>query len=453
MIRLSIRRPVAVTMAYLAVALLGVAAWRNIPVELLPDTQLPQLSVEAYWSGASPEVMEAFVTSPLEGAIQQVRGVQKVTSISDEQYGYARAQISIEFARSTDMDFARLELSERLGALEDDVPPSVIGPFIRPYVPEELREQQRAFLSYTFTGPYTLEALGAHLKDRLEPELLQVEGVSAVEVQGLRERLLEIRLDERKINALGLGSERVRQRIADLEYVSEAGRVAGGGIERTLAIRHTTTSADEIRRAGVLTDRGRIVRVGDVATVHDTYEEAQRHYRIDGQPAVAFELHKEIGVNTVAVADRVKAKLAELETLHPSGARLILDEDESEAIKKQLTDLRSRALIAAGVIFAVLLLFLRSFRSAAIVFATIAFSILIALNLIYFGGFTLNVLTLMGLAMGFGLIVDNAIVVLENIYRKREGGRSGRAGVPHKLSPSNRSRTSRRPGSGDSPPR
>jgi HAE1 family hydrophobic/amphiphilic exporter-1 len=118
----------------------------------------------------------------------------------------------------------------------------------------------------------------------------------------------------------------------------------------------------------------------------------------------------------------VKARLEAIENLHPLGVRVILDEDESEAIRTQLTDLRYRALIAAGVIFLVLLLFLRSFRSAGIVFATIAFSILIALNLIYFGGFTLNVLTLMGLAMGFGLIVDNAIVVLENIYRRRRGG-------------------------------
>jgi HAE1 family hydrophobic/amphiphilic exporter-1 len=411
-------------MAYLGVALLGVAAWRNIPIELLPDTELPQLNVATEWRGASPEAMEAFVTAPLEGVIQQVRGVEKVTSVSSEMWGWARANITVEFARGTDMDFARLDLSERMAALYDDLPPDADRPRIEPYVPEEFREQQRAFLSYTLTGPHTLEALRAHVDDDIVPELLQVDGVAAVEVSGGRDRLIEISLDERKTQALGLDPGYVWMRINELEYVSEAGLVEDDGVLRTLAIRHRTASTDEIRRAPLLTDRGRIVRVGDVATLHDTYEEARSYYRIDAQPAVAFEIHKEVGVNTVDVADRVKVRLDAIENLHPLGVRVILDEDESEAIRTQLTDLRYRALIAAGVIFLVLLLFLRSFRSAGIVFATIAFSILIALNLIYFGGFTLNVLTLMGLAMGFGLIVDNAIVVLENIYRRRRGGES-----------------------------
>src|SRR5690606_22799360 len=169
---------------------------------------------------------------------------------------------------------------------------------------------------------------------------------------------------------------------------------------------------------------GQVVRVRDVARIHDTFEEPTYYYRIDGQPALSFIVYKEVGTNTVAVADRVKERLAEIEPLHPPGFRLILDDDESKEIRAQLTDLRFRALISAGVIFVVLLLFLGSFSSAAIVFATIAFSILITLNLIYFAGFTLNVLTLMGLAMGFGLIVDNAIVVLEHIYRLRRPGLS-----------------------------
>jgi HAE1 family hydrophobic/amphiphilic exporter-1 len=418
MIRLSIRRPVAVSMAYFAVALLGVAAWRNIPIELLPDTDLPQLTVRADWSRASPETMEAFVTAPLEAAVQQVRGVEKVSSISSEQYGQARSQVTIEFARGTDMDFARLELSERLSAVEEELPEGVIGPRVEAYVPEEFREQSRPFLRYTLTGPYTLEALRTYLDDQLSPELLQVDGVSAVQVFGGRGRLLEVVLDENKIKALRLRPEQVWQRITDLEYVREAGVVEQDGLQRTLAIRQRTESADEIRRSPVLIDRGRIVRVSDVATVHDTYEEARSLYRIDGQPAVAFQVYKDVGVNTVAVADRVKARVDGLAGLHPAGSRILLDQDESEAIKKQLTDLRARALVSAVVVFVVLLAFLRSFRSAGIVFATIAFSILIALNLIYFAGYTLNVLTLMGLAMGFGLIVDNAIVVLENIYRK-----------------------------------
>ena len=428
MVRFSIRRPIAVSMAYLAVALLGVAAWRGIPIELLPETDLPQLSVSAEWGRATPEAMEAFVTAPLEAAVQQVRGVEEISSISSEQFGQGRSQLTVKFARGTDMDFARLDLSERLSQVEEDLPEGVIGPRVEPYVPQEFREQRRPFLRYTLTGPFLLEALRAHVDDQIEPELLQLDGVAGIEAYGGRDRVLEVVLDENRINALGLRPRQVWQRILDLEYVSEAGVVAMDGMERMLAIRHRIDATDDIREAVLLSSGGRLVRVKDVAIVHDTYEEPQSLYRIDGQPAVAFQVHKEVGINTVKVADRVKAKVTELEASLPPGSRLLLDDDESEAIRKALNDLRIRALIAAAVVFVVLLVFLRSFRSAGIVFATIAFSILIALNLIYFGGLSLNVLTLMGLAMGFGLIVDNAIVVLENIYRKWQKGEEKQRG-------------------------
>jgi hydrophobic/amphiphilic exporter-1 (mainly G- bacteria), HAE1 family len=409
-------------MAYLAATLLGVAAWRGIPVELLPDTQLPRLNVNAQWPGASPEATEAFLTSPMEAVIQQVRGVSSVQSESAEQFGFGTTSISIEFALGTDMNFARLEMSERLGALRETLPATMVGPFIQQYVPEEFRRQRQGFMRYTVTGPYTIEALRTQVDDVLVPDLQQVEGVGEVTVSGGRARVLEIELDERRIAALGLTAAQVQQRIMDLEYVREAGVVEVGGLERTVAIRHRANSLAEVRALVVMGDRGRVVRVSDVATVRDTYEDPRAYNRIDGFPAVTMEIHRQPRLNTVATADRVKERLATLETHLPAGVRLILDQDESVAIRTQLTDLRSRAMISAVVIFAVLLLFLQSFRSSLIVFATIGFSIMLAVNLLYWGGFSLNVLTLMGLAMGFGLIVDNAIVVLENVYRRwREG--------------------------------
>ncbi|MCH8146266.1 MAG: efflux RND transporter permease subunit [Gemmatimonadetes bacterium] len=422
MIRLAVKRPVAVSMFYVAVALLGVVAWRNIPIELLPDTELPQLTVEAFWRGASPEATEAFLTAPLEAAIQQVRGVDKISSTSEEQQGQGVARITVEFERDVDMDFVRLELSERLAVLEDELPVGVVGPNVSPYVPREFEDQYRPFLEYTITAPFTLEAIRAHLDDIVGPEILQVEGVATIDIRGGRDRLLELEFDQDALRSLGLSPLTIRQRVLDLEQVREAGTVYDNGKLRNLAVRQRAGSVADIRNLVVLSDKGRLVRLSDVAVVRDTYEDYTSHYRIDGQPAIAFSVIKEHGTNTVEVADRVKARLAGIEHLNPAGARIFLDWDESEDIRAQLTDLRERAIVAALVIFAVLLLFLQSFRSAAIIFATIAFSILIALNLIYFGGLTLNVLTLMGLAMGFGLIVDNAIVVLENVYRKRRAG-------------------------------
>ncbi|MCH8255218.1 MAG: efflux RND transporter permease subunit, partial [Gemmatimonadetes bacterium] len=357
-----------------------------------------------------------------EAAIQQVRGVDKISSTSEEQQGQGVARITVEFERDVDMDFVRLELSERLAVLEDELPVGVVGPNVSPYVPREFEDQYRPFLEYTITAPFTLEAIRAHLDDIVGPEILQVEGVATIDIRGGRDRLLELEFDQDALRSLGLSPLTIRQRVLDLEQVREAGTVYDNGKLRNLAVRQRAGSVADIRNLVVLSDKGRLVRLSDVAVVRDTYEDYTSHYRIDGQPAIAFSVIKEHGTNTVEVADRVKARLASIEHLNPAGARIFLDWDESEDIRAQLTDLRERAIVAALVIFAVLLLFLQSFRSAAIIFATIAFSILIALNLIYFGGLTLNVLTLMGLAMGFGLIVDNAIVVLENVYRKRRAG-------------------------------
>ncbi|HEU0298390.1 MAG TPA: efflux RND transporter permease subunit, partial [Longimicrobium sp.] len=413
MIRFSIRRPVAVGMLYAALAALGVASWLNVPVELLPETELPRLRITAQWPGASPEVMEAFLTSPIEAAVQQVRGVERVASTSEE----GRGTLEVEFGRGVDMDFARLELSEQLAALDESLPEGALRPRVETYVPEELASQSRPFLRYTLTGPFTAEALRTLLDETIAPELNQLEGVADVQAYGGRERVLEVGLDEARILALGLTPDAVRQKVAALEEVREAGTVRRGGMLYALAVRESAGSAARIRRLPLLTDRGRVVRLQDVAVVRDTYEEPRSFYRIDGQPAVSFLVVKEIGTNVVEVADRAKARMAEVERRLPGGARVILDDDESDAVRAQLTDLRGRALSSAVIVFVVLFFFLRSFRSAAIVFSSIAFAALLTLNLIFFGGLTLNVLTLMGLAMGFGLIIDNAVVVLENVFR------------------------------------
>ncbi len=423
MIRLSIRRPVAVAMAYTSVALLGIAAWRGVPVELLPNTEFPRLNVSITWQGASPETVEAFATSPVEASIQQIPGVERITSTSREN----SANIDVEFARGTDMDFVRLDLSERIANLEEELPSGVQPLRVSSWVPQEFRRQaERAFLSYTLTGPYLLEALRAHLEDIVAPEILQIRGVSEIVIEGARERLLEVELDPNRIAALGLRPEDVQAALMALDIVRDAGSVRQDDREWSLTVRSRPATARDIREAilpvAAPYPGAASVRVDDVAVIRDTFEEPRAHYRINGLPTVRFTIQKETGVNTVRLAEAVKDRMDELARTHPPGSEVILVDDQSEDINREMTDLRTRAGFAAMVIFLVLLAFLRSFRTAGIVFATIAFSILITLNLIYFGGLSLNLLTLMGLALGFGLIVDNSIVVLENIYRRWQEG-------------------------------
>ena len=418
MIRTSYRRPVAVAMAYMAVALLGVRAWQDIPIERYPDTSLPRLNISARWPGASPETMEAFLTSPVEAAVQLVGGVERVTSRSYE----AGSQITAYFNRDTDMDFARLDLSERLRAFEDtDMPPGALVS-VSDYVPPDLR--QTNLLEYTFTGALTLGALREHLDEVVVPELSRVEGVGVVDARGGRERVLEVEINKESAAALGVSAREVASVLGQLDLRGVAGAVREGDSEWTVTIHNRPASAQDVRNAIVRTDPDKLVRIANVATVRDTWEDVTSHYRINSRPAVRLVVQKEAGANAVRVADAVKERMEAVEARNPPNTRFILDQDGSRAIRQEMADLRSRVFISAMVIFAVLLIFLGSVWPAVMVFATIAFSVLIALNFIYFAGFSLNQFTMMGLAMGFGLVVDNSIVVLENIYRRWQEGRT-----------------------------
>jgi HAE1 family hydrophobic/amphiphilic exporter-1 len=414
MIRLSIRRPVTITMLYVVLTALGIAAWNKIPVEQLPSTNLPSLTVGASWGRTSAEVVEAFLTAPLEAEIQQIHGVDRVTSRSNE----GSSSISVTFRKGTDMQFARIELLERITAMRDRLPQGIQRPSVSQLPPSELRDANQTLLSYRVTGPYILEAMREQLDKVMVPALQAIEGVAGVSVSGGARRMIRIDLDEEKILAYGLTPSRVTSAIQDLEVIREVGAVQEQGLQRTLVVRETIDSIPNIMDLVVLGDDRRTIRVSDIGTVHDTFEEPTSYARVDGHPSLTFDIVQQARVNTVDLADTVKSEVARVTQLLLPGMEVKMMRDQSVIIRTQLTELRNRALVAAVAIFAVLLLFLQSFRPTIIIFSTIAFATLITLNLMYFVGHTLNVLTLTGLAMGFGMVVDNAIVVLENVMRR-----------------------------------
>jgi hydrophobic/amphiphilic exporter-1 (mainly G- bacteria), HAE1 family len=429
-IKFAINRPIATSMTYLAIALLGYQAWRNIPVEDLPDTQLPKLSVKATWQGASPQTMEAFVTSPLEAAIQQVQGVDSVASTSEFSKGSATTKIDIVFERETDMEFARLELSQRLAVVARDQLPRDVRTELDQYVPREFDpqfQQYQGILQYTLTGPLTEEALARFADDKLRPELLRVRGVARVDITGLQRRVLSLELSPNALAAFRVSSADVNRALYDLHRQRSIGSVASEGLMRSLAVRDEPASVTGVLNAPVKTNGPRVVRIKDVATARSTYQPPSNLYRVNRNPAVSITLEPARGVDVVAVADSAREKLNYLRTILPTGSRLILDNDNTQRIRENFADLKLRSFLSAIIIFAVLLLFLHSFRSAVIVFATIFFSLLVSLNVMYWSDHSLNSLSLMGLAMGFGLVVDDAIVVLENIYRRWREGDAPRA--------------------------
>ena len=427
MIDLSIKRPVATAAIYVALVALGAYSFRLIPVELLPDVDYPRLTVRATWGGASPEAMEAFVTSSLEASAQQVKGVRKITSTSraDPRGTGSSAEIEIEFDRDVRMDFAQLDLSERFAALRDELPPAVY-PQIEPYVPREFSDEEQRFLSYQLHGPYTFSRLAEVAEEEIEPVLSSVDGVAGVMIWGDQDREVAIELDRQMLESLDLRPEQVEQRIRDLSTLRAPGSLVLEGRQVTLAVRTRVRRVSELEDLVILQRPEGAVRLRDIGTIREQTADATSYFRINGQPTISIFVTRESGTNAVRVADAVKAVIGPLESRMPPGATLELDDDQSKEIRQQLTDLRLRAVAAAIVIFVVLTLFLRSMGAVLVVFATIGFSVLIAVNMLYLGGFSLNVLTLAGLAWGFGLIVDNGIVVLENVERHSHLGKPPR---------------------------
>jgi len=425
MIDLSIRRPIATASIYIGLVALGAYSFRLIPVEMLPDVDYPRLTVEASWGGASPEALEAFVTAPLEGAAQQVAGVRKITSASraNSRGTGSSATVDVEFDRDTRMDFARLELSERINQLRDELPPGV-RPAVQPYTPPEFAEEDQPFVSFQMHGSFTAARLAEIATEQIEPAFSAIDGVSDVLVRGAREREVSIELDRDRLEAHGLRPMDVQRRINDLSTLRAPGSLVLEGRQVSLSVRTRVDQVSELENLVIVQRPDGPIRLSDLGSARERTADAQYHFRINGRPTISVIVRRETGTNAVEVATEVKAVAERIGASLPPSVVLELDADESREIGRQLTDLRLRAIAAAIVIFMVLMLFLRSLGAVLIVFATIGFSALIAVNLLYLGGFSLNVLTLAGLAWGFGLIVDNGIVVLENVERHSGEGES-----------------------------
>jgi len=422
-IRFAVRRPVATAAIYAALLALGLYSFRLIPVQLLPDVSYPRLTVRATWAGASPETMEARVTSRLESVARGVDGVRSVRSESSvaSRGSAARAEVTVEFDRDTRMRFARFQLSERVSAIRSELPPGVFAQ-VEQYVPEEVRGEATAFLSYRVRGPFTFARLSHLAREELEPAITAVDGVAGVEVRGAVGREVLVELDRERIGSLGLSPSDVPATIDALSEPRPVGTVRLSGRETSMAVRARVESLADLRDLRLTGDGGTTVRLRDVAEIRDHAAERSSYHRVNGDPTISMVVGRQPGSNALDVSDRVKAAVDSARSGLPEPVRVELDQDRSEEIRAELTDLRLRALAAAVVILMVLAVFLRNTRAVLSVYATIAFSVLIAVNLLYVGEFTLNVLTLAGLAWGFGLVVDNGIVVQENVDRRRRAG-------------------------------
>jgi len=413
--RLFVERPIATAMVFLVLMVLGVYSFFNIPIEMAQRQEFPQLDIVTSWFGVAPEIMQTEITAPLEEKVATVKDVRKITSSSS----IGNSRITLEFDKKTNMEFVRLALREKISEVRENLPYDVI-PRITHYIPEDFRVNP--FLQYTISGDYSLHKLRELVKDKIEIGIGAIKGIASIDVTGGADPEIQILLDENKLKALSMHPYTISTALYQRIRTYPAGTVTKGNQEFMFKVSDPVGGIRELGDIVVAHSGTNPVKLRDVAEILSSFKDIYYINRINGQPTIRVTITKEKGVSTLKVAKAAKKKLEVIKQDLPPDLIFRVVDDESNEIQKNLNEIYLLVAIIITVIFILVFLVLRSFQPSLLVLSSIVFSVLITFNLIYLFKVSINILTLGGLALGFGLFVDNSIVVFENVLRLREKG-------------------------------
>lgn len=408
----SVHRPIFTIMVVLIVIILGVVSLSRLPLDLMPDITYPVISISTSYEGAGPQEIEELVTRPIEEAMSAVPGVEEVYSSSTE----GRSSVRVMFSWGTDLEAAANDVRDRLDRVVGHLPEDAGRPSVHKFDPS-------SFPILILGAASKLDPIEMRkiIDEQVKYRIERVPGVAALDVWGGLEREVQVNLHMDKVKALGLPLDRVIDRIKAENVNVPAGTIERGNLDVTIRTPGEFTSIEQVRNTVISMREGVPVRLSDIADVEDSWRRITRVVRVNGQPGTRLSVSKRSGMNTVAVA---RAALKEIDHINMDipQIHLVPIVDSSDFIERSISNVSAAAIY--GGIFAVLVLlfFLRSIRGTAVIATAIPISIIATFALMYFGGFTLNILTLGGLALGIGMLVDNSIVVLENIHRLRESG-------------------------------
>jgi HAE1 family hydrophobic/amphiphilic exporter-1 len=416
---LSVGRPIGVAVLSAAICILGVIAALRLPVDLLPEVDFPQISIVTRYPGVGPEEIENLLTRPIERAVSTIEGVSVLAGESAE--GLSR--VELQFDWGADLDASVNDVRSALDRLRADLPEDADLPIVLKF---DISATPIATLGLSGGGdPRRLRYLA---DDVLTRRLERLPGVASVQVNGGRVREIRVALILDRLVALGVSADQVVAALGQGNRNVAAGDMAESGREVLVRTLGELTTVDEVRAVLVAprTVDGAAVRpavyVRDVADVVDGFQEIESEQWIDGAPGVVMRVSKQADANTVEVVERLRAEVALINREAQGGARVTVIHDAGVYIESAITNVRGTALYGAALAVLVLLLFLRDLRATFVIALAIPFSVLATFALMYFAGLTLNLISFGGLALGIGMLVDNAIVILENIYRKRQEG-------------------------------
>lgn len=410
----SIRRPVTTMMFFSIVVLFGVLSFLRLPIDLMPDITYPSITVRTEYPHVGPEEIEQLVTRPIEETVSSIQGVEKIQSNSVEGMSVVR----VGFIWGTNLDEAANDVRSRVDRVRSRLPEDAESPIIYKF---DLSAYPVVYvgLSGSLDPVEMRELVERQLKNRLE----RLPGVAAVDIRGGLKREIHVNLDRRKLTALDLSLESVLASLKAENLNLPAGRVDDGDLDVLVRTKGEYETLKEIENTVVKMRGGVAILLKDIGSVEDSHEEITRIVRLNGVPGLRMAVNKQSGSNTVQVAEAVIEELENINRDFPQ-IHVFPTLDTSDYIKRAIAGVRNATSYGALLAAAVLFLFLLSFRSTAIVSLSIPISILATFGLMYFFGFTLNVMTFGGLALGVGMLVDSAIVVLENIIRLRESGKT-----------------------------
>ncbi len=410
----SIKRPVAVLMAVMICLLLGVISFVEIPVDLMPEIDSPTLSITTDYEGVAPEEIETLISRPMEQIVSSAPGVERVSSTSSE----GRSSVRVEFAYGMDIEVATDEVRSRLDrgrrALPDDVDPPTIFKF-------DVTQFPIMFVTLA-SADMDAKELRSFVEKSILYRLERVKGVGQVRVGGGLRREIHVDLNLEKLRALNLSVAQVVNTIRQENMNRPVGPVREGRFDVLLRTSGEFSSVSQILNVS-LTSRDSIpVYVRDVAEVKDSHEDIRHYVGVNGKPALRLILFKQSGSNTVKISEAVWDEVGKIHKDYPQ-IKIEKTMDTADFINSAISNVKGAAGVGAVLAVVVLLFFLRSLSSTMIIGIAIPISVISTFSLMYFNGFTLNTVSFGGLALGVGMLVDNAIVVLENIYRHREQGK------------------------------
>jgi HAE1 family hydrophobic/amphiphilic exporter-1 len=411
LIDFSIRRPVTIAMIFLATVVFGIVALNRLSLKLLPEISYPTLTVQTEYPDAAPAEVENFVTRPLEEAVGVVNGLRSVRSVSKP----GMSEITLEFTWKTPMQYVALDVRDKVDLVQ--LPRECDEPVILRYDP--------ALDPVVRIGVYGEDNMIKlrYIADRtIKKELESIDGVASAKALGGLEEEIQIELDERKLASYGIPIALVATRLAQDNVNQSGGRLRDKGAEFLLRTENEFKSVDEIAHTIVREEDGRKVILADLGRVERGYMEREIITRFNGEEVVEVAIYKEGDANTVEVAEAVKRRLGVLKQQLPKGVETNILYDQSRFIKQSIAEVRSNALLGAILAILILYVFLRDGRSTFIIGLSIPISIMFTFVMMRQLGVSLNLMSLGGLALGVGMLVDNSIVVLENISRHKEKG-------------------------------